>query len=507
MHEEDAALPVDAAVGAVDQVVGGVMRVLGAEALQQDGADVGLVVAVGVREMVEVGARGDDHPLPPELEPERVVDGGEDGPLVGLPVVVGVLQDHQAVVHRLERLPLGVGAPAGHPEPPLGVHLQLHGVGQFGELLLGGEHAQLESLGNLDFGPALLGREIHDLCVGARFAATDVRLHGHRGRHVAVVDRGGLAGHRRPDRGVAIGRHDVEHLELVPEHVGVALAIHEPEPGAAAPDVVAVGGPEAVVPVPVLVGHRGIHPGEVGVGRDRRAQQRPGDDVGEPAVARVVQVAAVDREPLGAGGEERRGRRVEIDEGRPGLGGRPPRGLGREGEVGVVGDAVGQVGVARVLEGDRTEEHEPRLRTLLGPQRAVAHDRLDELVFVGLHLARPVIRLVVAIEHEDDIGIDEFEVGRVADGASAAGTLHDRVAGDGQIAKPDVEAAELLLEHRLHPGGVLHPVGQSVAVDGDDIPLLERERGGGGVGRAGDGPEGHQQAKPGQEPRRGSDMS
>ena len=489
VHQEDAALPIDAAVGTVDQIVRGVVGVLGTEALEQDRADVGLVVAVGVLEIQEIGARGDDHALAPELEPERIVDVGEDDPLVGPAVPVGVFQDHQAVVHRLERLPLGIGVPAGRPQPPLGIDLQLHGIGEIGKLLLGGEHIELEPLGHFDLRAALLGGEVFDapllLPIRALAAAAHVGLHGHRRRHVGVVDLGGLAGRGRPDRGVAVGRHHVEHHEFVLEHVGVALAVDEGQPRAVAPDVVAVGGPEAVVPVPVLVDHGGMHLGEIRVGRDGLAEQRLRDDVGQLAVAGVVEMAAVQRELLSARGEEVVGGLVEIDEGRPGRGGGPPRGFRAGRELGVVGDAVGQVVVARVLKGDRTEQHEPRRGALLGPELAVVFHRLDEILLVLLRPSRPVIRLVVAVEHEEHVGIDQFEIGRVADGALAPRTLGRRVAGDAHVPKPDVEAPELLLEHRLHPGRMLHPVGQAVAVDRDDIPLLERERNRRGVGGSG----------------------
>jgi hypothetical protein len=67
-----------------------------AESLEQDDAEVRLVVAVGVLEEQEVGAGGDDHAAGPELEAERVVDLGELDGAVGdaVPVVVG--EDEQA---------------------------------------------------------------------------------------------------------------------------------------------------------------------------------------------------------------------------------------------------------------------------------------------------------------------------------------------------------------------------------------------------------------------------
>ena len=481
VDEEDAALPVDAAVRAVDQVVGRMVRVGGVEPLEQDRAHVGPVVAVGVLEVEQVGPGGDDHAAAPELEAERVVHVREDDPFVGPAVAVGVLEDHQAVVHRLERLPLGIRVPARRPEPPLRVHLELHGVGKVGKLHLRREHVEREALRHLDLREALLGREVLDasllLLARALAAATHVRLHRHRRRHVGVVDRERPAGGGRPDRRVAIRRHHVEHHEFVPKHVGVALAIHEREPRAVAPDVVAVGRAKPVVPVPVLVGDGRTHLPEVRVGRHGRAEERLRNDVGEPAVAGVVQVAAVEREPLGAAGEELERRCVEIDERGVGLLGGEPRGGRVGGEVRVVERAVGQVRVAGVLEGDRAEEDEPHLFALLGAEGPIVRDRLDELLPVGVGPGRAGVRLVVAEEHEDHARIHEIEIGGIGDEALLARTHPHGVARHAEIAEPHIEPGQLFLKHGLHPRGVLHPVGESIAVDRHRVVLLEDERG------------------------------
>ena len=267
----------------------------------------------------------------------------------------------------------------------------------------------------------------------------------------------------------------------MPEHVGVALAVHEGEARAVAPDVVAVGRAEAVVPVPVLVGHGGMHLPEVRAGRDGRAEERLGDDVGEPAVAGVVQVAAVECEPFGAAREELERRRVEIDERGVGLLRGEAGGRGVRGEVGVVLRAVGEVRVARALEGDRAEEHEPHRPALLGPQRAIVRDRLHEILPVRVRPRRSGIRLVVAEEHEDHARIDEIEVGGIGDEALLARPHGDRVAGHAEVAKPHVEPDELALEHRLHPWRMLHAVREPIAVDCHRVALLKRE-GRGSVG-------------------------
>ena len=130
VHQKDAALPVDAAIGAVDQVVGSMVRIGGAQPLQDRVADVGHIIAIGVLQKPQIRAGRHEHAVVPKLKAEGVVHVCEDLANVGLAVVVGVFKDHQAVVHLFARFPLGIGVPAGSPQPTLGIHLHLHGVGQ-----------------------------------------------------------------------------------------------------------------------------------------------------------------------------------------------------------------------------------------------------------------------------------------------------------------------------------------------------------------------------------------
>ena len=75
------------------------MGVAGAPAGEEDLADVGLVVAVGVLEEQRVGRLVDDHAAVGEGEAGRDAQlVGEDGELVGLAVAVGVLADLDPVV-------------------------------------------------------------------------------------------------------------------------------------------------------------------------------------------------------------------------------------------------------------------------------------------------------------------------------------------------------------------------------------------------------------------------
>jgi hypothetical protein len=77
VHHEDAALPVDAAIGPHDQVVGTVVGVGEIDALEHDLAHIGHVVAVGVFEEDDVGRAGDDDAAVPEFKAQRVLHAGE----------------------------------------------------------------------------------------------------------------------------------------------------------------------------------------------------------------------------------------------------------------------------------------------------------------------------------------------------------------------------------------------------------------------------------------------
>ena len=79
---------------------------------------VGLAVAVGVRQVQQVGAVGDVDAAVAGLDAggnEQAV--GEDGGLVGLAVAVGVFEDDDLVVGLLARLDLRIDLAARDPEP------------------------------------------------------------------------------------------------------------------------------------------------------------------------------------------------------------------------------------------------------------------------------------------------------------------------------------------------------------------------------------------------------
>ena len=96
---------VDPIVEAITEVRNASVSVVGFKSGEQDLADVGVVVAVGVLEKNHVGAVGADETAVDE-------DGGggdgklvsEEGEFVGLAVAVGVLADVNAVVAEISRL-------------------------------------------------------------------------------------------------------------------------------------------------------------------------------------------------------------------------------------------------------------------------------------------------------------------------------------------------------------------------------------------------------------------
>ena len=203
VDHEDAALPIDSAVGTIDQIVRTVVRVGRVKPLEQDSPHVGHIVAVGVFEEQQFGLTSDDHAAVPELEAERVLHLRKLGDAIGDAVVVVVVEDHEGVVHRLERFPLRVRWPDSGPQSPLGVELHLHGVHKFLETCFVREQADLETLGDSHLLDGLFAADVVQIAflhgAGTFAAAADVRDHGHRHGHVAVVDRHFFARSGSPD--------------------------------------------------------------------------------------------------------------------------------------------------------------------------------------------------------------------------------------------------------------------------------------------------------------------
>ncbi len=276
--QEDATLPVDGAIGPHDEVVGSVVGIGRPDALQQDDAQVGDIIAVGVLEEEDVGLGGDNHSPVPELEAERIVHLGKLDGTVGHAVAIIVRENHQGVVEWLERLPFGIGAPAGGPQPTLGVDLHLHRVGELRKALLIGEEVDFITLGDVHLLDGLLAVQIGVrtflLCTGTLGASADIGFHRDRRRHIGVIQLECLAIDCGPDTHIAVGRHHIEHLELVDQHILVFLAVDKGEAGTTTPDIVAIGGAVAVVPAPVFIEHglTGLFHG--GIGEHRLAAER-----------------------------------------------------------------------------------------------------------------------------------------------------------------------------------------------------------------------------------------
>ena len=121
----------EAAVRAPTERVEIVVRVLGAEAGEDDAAHVGLAVAVGVLQVQQLGALRDIHAAVAGREAggdEHVL--GEDGGFVGFARALGVFEDDDFVVRGLAGFDLRIDLAAGDPEAALRVEVDLDGLGE-----------------------------------------------------------------------------------------------------------------------------------------------------------------------------------------------------------------------------------------------------------------------------------------------------------------------------------------------------------------------------------------
>ncbi len=126
------------------------VSIMGVKPAQNNLRAVRLVVTVGVAQQHKIRLLGDIDAFRGELEPDgqmQVVC--KDRLLVRLAVAVGVLIDEELVVrHRIARAVVRIGRHHGHPETPLVIEGDLHGVGQIGEFLLTGKKLHLVPLGH-----------------------------------------------------------------------------------------------------------------------------------------------------------------------------------------------------------------------------------------------------------------------------------------------------------------------------------------------------------------------
>ena len=125
---EGSFLPVEGPARIPGEGVHGVVRVGGVKAVDDDLADIGLVVAVGVLEEHHVRLLGDIDAAVSQLDTRGNVQAvGENDLLVGLAVAIGILKDQHLSF---------TGGPGdtsdrwhgGDPEPALGVEGHLHGL-------------------------------------------------------------------------------------------------------------------------------------------------------------------------------------------------------------------------------------------------------------------------------------------------------------------------------------------------------------------------------------------
>ena len=398
---------------------------------------------------------------------------------IGDPVVVFVVEDHERVVHRLERLPFRIGLPRGNPESTLAVDLHLHRIADLGELRFIGKDIHLETVRHGHLRDAFLGGEVSEgaLLLRARTlaATTDIRDHRHRGRHIAVVDLRIAALGSRPDLRVAIGGHDVEHGELVLKDLGVALVVDECEGRASTPDIIAVRGAVAVVPVPILVEDGLADRFELGVGRGGILFRKcRGDDLSDVPVSEGVEMDAIDREGLGDFLVELHHRLVEIHERDPFVTGHLLHRSGVKGQPLVVRTAVGEIRIVQILVGDRAEKDDAR-DLAIGPCLAQIADHASELLLVIRQSLRAGEGLVVAEEGEDYVGLHMTQVIGHLGEALRTGVFSGTIAGMTEISENEVFVRIRHLEPGFGPAVVLHAVGEAIADHRDDITLAEGE--------------------------------
>ena len=134
---KDAVAQVNCAARIKRQRVGSVMRIRGIKAHQYAFLPVAPTVTVGVPHKPEVRRLHDQYAVLIELETGRGVQIVEErGHLVGAAVVVGVLENEQAVALLAERRALRVIPPDGDPQTAAGVPRHLQRTQKIGKLFL-----------------------------------------------------------------------------------------------------------------------------------------------------------------------------------------------------------------------------------------------------------------------------------------------------------------------------------------------------------------------------------
>ena len=210
---ERSLLEVDRSARIEDEAVRRVMRVGRVEAMDQPLLHVVLVVAVGVLEEHEARPLSHEDASAPELEAGDVVQvSGKRDALVRAAVVVGVLKNQQAVVHRRGRLPVRIRRPRRHPQSALRVEGHLLRTDQFGELCLVGKALNLQPLLDRHLRDRFLTRQEEVLAIGQRprLVRDDVEEFGQS----AIVRLDRLPLSRRPHDLVPVRGERVEDFQF-----------------------------------------------------------------------------------------------------------------------------------------------------------------------------------------------------------------------------------------------------------------------------------------------------
>jgi hypothetical protein len=165
--EEGAFAHVDGAGGIGAEGADDVVGVVIIESAEDDFADVGFVVAVGVFEEDEVVSLSDVNAVVGDLKSGGEVEAvGEDRFLVGFAVVVGVLVDEEHVVwFGVAGFPMRVAGHGGDPEAALVVEGELDGVGEVGEFFFGGEEVDFVAGGGGEGSEGFVAVEIFGAAV------------------------------------------------------------------------------------------------------------------------------------------------------------------------------------------------------------------------------------------------------------------------------------------------------------------------------------------------------
>ena len=400
--------------------------------------------------------------------------------LVGRAVAIGVFKDQEFVLGaRIARLPLRIARHRAHPQPALAVERQLHRLGQLWKsrfireqlhLEAGGERARLDQVGR---------RHDHRatglvLAVGLSGNAKPCRRRVQfAGCRIVGLRTHRPAGHEIPHIRIANRRHPPQLGVFAGEGFGVeraAAAIHVPAVDHPVvlemdPRFVDDGSPELLEAILC----QGCHLRLAGP-----VEEETVEEVSHDRIAGGIHMAAIDRElQAGGGGEGPLRVGEEIDKGdAPGLG-HVAGGVAVEGEGGILLGGIGEERVARGLDGDRRDDHEPGRRARV-VARIAPREVIEQLLVVGAELCHPLLaskRLVEPEEEEEGVGAKGGQ--RIVERrvVAAALTIGHLVGRSGEVADDQMLAREALVKERLKLPEEVHPFGGRVPHQGHALAI------------------------------------